>query len=294
MRIAIFGSRGFIGKALIGSAYSKEHELLILNRPESDVRKPESFAKRLNDFKPDVVINLSALLGNLLVSPPVCDIFETNVMGALNVVYSAHRAGAKSYIFISSSVVHGESKKGEHIGRFSPFAPKHAYGASKASAEYGLEQFAKEQKDMTIVSLRPTMVIGADTELLQPPIEFVKDIKAGKEIRIYGDGLHEREFVSVRDVATGIWQATAWSMTAEKVYQPFFLTGNPTSMRGLAEKAIKKFGGKVVYIPKTSQSFSLVTDASDSKKFFGWQVEDDLDAILDDVGRHVGLSKPLV
>lgn len=286
MRIAIFGARGFIGKTLVASAPS-EHELLLLNRPEGDVRKPESFTKKLKNFKPDVVINLSALIGTLLSSLPVREMFETNTLGALNVAYAAHEAGAKSHIFISSTVVHGESKIGEPLSRFSPFAPKHPYSASKAAAEYGLEQFAKEQKQMAVISLRPPMVIGAETDLPLPPIEFVRDIKAGKEIRIFGDGLHKREFVSVKDVALGIWKAAAWSITAEKGYQPFFLTGNPVSMKDLAERAVKKFGGNVLYIPKTLQTFSLITDPSDSKRLFDWQADDDLDSILDDVGRHV-------
>lgn len=285
MRVAIFGSRGFIGKALL-AIIPREHELLILNRPEGDVRNPNLFAKELKDFKPDVVINLSALLGSLVFSPSVRDMFETNTVGALNVAYSAYEAGAKSHIFVSSATVHGESKNGERLGRFAPFAPKHSYAASKAAVEFGLGQFAKEQKSMTIVALRPSQVTGAGTNLSHPPIEFVKNVRAGKEIKILGDGLHVREFVSVADVALGIWQAVGWSLSADKGYHPFFLTGNPISMRNLAEKVISKFGGKVSYVPNTTQSFSLITDPSDSKRFFDWQVRDDIDAILDDEARR--------
>ncbi len=290
MRVAVFGARGFIGKTFVQSA-PVGHELFLFNRPDTDVRKPESFAEKLKEIKPDMVVNLSALLGTLLLSLPVREMFKTNTMGSLNVAYAAHDAGARSYIFTSSVVVHGENKKGKHLGRFSSFAPKHSYGASKAAAEYALEQFTKQEADMSIVTLRPSLVVGEGTEVSLPPIEFVRDALKGKEIQIFGDGLHEREYVSVSDVAKGIWKAIEWSITADKRYHPFFLTGNRISMRNLAEKVVKKFGGKVVYVPKTLQTFSLTTDPSDSKTELGWEVKDGLDSILDDVARFVSLEK---
>ena len=293
MRVAVFGARGFIGKTFVQSA-PVGHELFLFNRPDTDVRKPESFAEKLKEIKPDMVVNLSALLGTLLLSLPVREMFKTNTMGSLNVAYAAHEAGAKSYIFTSSTVVHGENKKGEHHGRFSVFAPKHPYSASKAAAEYALQQFAKQETDMSIVVLRPPIVVGEGTKIPTPPIKFVQDILSGKEIRLFGDGLHEREYVSVADVARGIWRAVEWSATAERGYHPFFLTGNRISMQDLAEKVVKKFGGKIVYVPKTVQTFSLTTDSSDSKELLGWELRDDLDSILEGVARYAVPSKQQV
>lgn len=290
MRIAVFGSRGFIGKEFVKNA-PPEHELFLFNRPEGDVQKPELFKEKLKEVQPDIVVNLAALIGTLLSSASVREMFATNTTGALNVAYAACEAGAKSYIYTSSTVVHGENEKGKHHSRFDGFAPKHQYSASKAAAEYALGQLAKEQKDMNIITLRPPMVIGEGTEIPLPPIEFVRDVLNGKEIQIFSEGLHEREYVSVADVALGIWKAIEWSITAEKKYHPFFLTGNRTSMRDLAEKVVKKFGGKVVFVPKTVQTFSLTTDPVDSKRLFGWEVEDDLDAILAGVARHAAPSK---
>lgn len=287
MRIAIFGARGFIARAFIQSA-PKEHELFLFSRPEADIRNPETFSQKLKDIRPDVVVNLSGKLGTLLSKVPVRDMFETNTMGSLNIAYTSHEAGARSYVFASSTTVHGENKIGEHRGRFSSFAPKHAYGASKAAAELGLLEFSKEMK-MTVVALRPCQVIGEG--VMSSPLEFVRDVLQGKDIQLLGEGLHEREYVSVKDTADGMWKAVEWSMTADKEYHPFFLTGNRISMRDLAEKVVKKFGGKVVYTPTTKQAFSLTTDPVDSRRLLGWEVLDDLDAILDDAALYAALSK---
>lgn len=289
MRIAVFGARGFIGGAFVRAA-SSNHELFLFNRPDADVRNPKTFSERLKKVRPDVVVNLSASLGTMLTSQPMREVFETNTMGSLHVAHAAKEAGARAYIFISSTVVHGQNKTGEHHGRFSGFAPKHPYSASKAAAEFALQTFAKEDGGMIIVTLRPPMVIGEGSRLELPPIEFVREIQGGRAIKIFGDGLHEREFVSVEDVAFGIREALAWSMGAENGYHPFFLTGNRSSMRNLAEQAVKKFGGMVAYVPSSKQAFSLTTDPVDSM-LFEWQVRDDLDAILDEVWRFVSLEK---
>lgn len=287
MRIAIFGARGFIAKAFIQSA-PKEHELFLFSRPEADVRNPETFNQKLKDIRPDAVVNLSGKLGTLLSKVPVRDMFETNTMGGLNVAYAAHEAGARSYVFASSTTAHGENKKGEHHGRFSKFAPKHAYGASKAAAELGLLEFSKET-EMTVVALRPCQVIGEG--VVSPPLEFVRDALQGKDIQLFGEGLHEREYISVTDTAKGIWKAVSWSVTANKGYHPFFLTGNRISMRDLAERVVKKYGGRVIYTPTTQQAFSLTTDPVDSRRLLGWEVSDHLDSILSDVARCVVPSK---
>ncbi len=286
MRVAVFGERGFIGKEFV-KIVPEGHKIFAFNRPEFDIRKLETYREKLNVIQPDVVVNMAARVGTLISTLSVKEMFETNTMGALDLAHTAYEAGARRYIYISSTVVHGENKKGEHYGRFSKFGPKHPYSASKAAAEYSLEQFAKEKGDVVVITLRPPMVIGKGTNPDLPAISFVRDILSGKEIKIFGEGLHEREFVSVGDVARGIWKAIDWGKKAQQGYHPFFLSGNRISMRDLAEKVIKKFGGKVVYIPKTIQAFSLTTDASETKQILGWEPYDDLDAILADVARHI-------
>jgi len=290
IRVAVFGAQGFIGKEFVIDT-PPGYEVSLFNLPDVDIRKPESFTENLKKIRPDVVVNLAAKIGTLLSTVSVREMFETNTMGCLNIAYASREAGAQSYIFISSTVVHGENTKSQHHGRFSGFFPKHSYSASKTAAEYSLQQFAKQNTDMSIVVLRPPMVIGEGIKISLPPTEFVRDILSGKEIQILGDGLHEREYVSLTDVATGIWKAVEWSITSKGGYHPFFLTGNRISMRDLAEKIVKKLGGNIVYKPGTKQVFSLTTDPTDTEKILGWNVKDSIDDILEDVVDFVRKEK---
>jgi nucleoside-diphosphate-sugar epimerase len=279
MRIAIFGERGMIGQALVASAPAG-CQIAAFNLPAADVRRRMTFADALTKFEPEVVINLAAILGGVVAGESVQQMFETNVMGALTVAYAAKEAGARSYIFTSSTVAHGGNEPGKHHRRFDGFAPRHAYGASKAAAELALQQLSKEAGDLRFVAVRPPQIIGESSKVLQPPEQFVQEAAAGKDIVLFGDGLHEREYVATADVAGGIWKAVQWSLTADRGYHPFFLTGNRVSMKDLAETVARKFGTKVIFMPKTAQAFTLTTDPSESWAILGWKVSSDLERIL--------------
>lgn len=280
-----------VGQALVASAPAG-YQIAAFNLPEADVRRQATFADTLTKFKPDVVINLAAILGSMVSGESVRDMFETNAMGALTLAYAAKEAGAKSYIFASSTVAHGGNETGRHHGRLDGFAPKHAYGASKVAAELALQQFSKEGGDMRFVTVRPPQIIGESSKVLQPPEQFVQEASAGKDIVLFGDGLHQREFVSTADVAAGIWKAAQWSLTADRGYHPFFLTGNRISMKDLAETVARKFGTNVIFVPKTAQAFTLTTDPSDSWTILGWRVSNDLEQILGDVVRRLASRNP--
>ncbi|MEK7464439.1 MAG: NAD(P)-dependent oxidoreductase [Patescibacteria group bacterium] len=280
MKIVIFGGQGFIGKALQEKAKGT-HDVVIFDLTKEDVRNTETFTRGLGIEKPDVVINLAAILGTMKEAPGIQDLFETNVMGNLKVLKAAHEAGVKNYIFTSSMTVHGENKIGEHQTQFSNFSPKHGYSASKASAEFSMMQFIKEAPEMKIVTVRPTMVLGKNTYLPHAPIEFIKTALAHKDIEIYGEGRHEREWIWIDDVAEGILKAVEYGTVAEPGYYPFFLSSNRISMRDLATKVASRLESKVVFTPSTTQAFTLTSNFSESQKLLKWFPKNNIDDIIE-------------
>ncbi|MDP3956376.1 MAG: NAD(P)-dependent oxidoreductase [bacterium] len=281
MKIIIFGGRGFIGKALEEKIRTGSHEIAVFDLPSEDIQKPETFQNRLLSEHADVVINLAAILGGMKGGPTIQDLFEVNVMGNLKLLKSSYDAGIRNYVFISSLTVHGENNIGDHKKITSPFNPKHGYGASKSAAEFSMMQFLKEAPDMKIVTVRLTMVLGKDTNLPHAPIEYIKAILAGRDIEMYGEGRHEREWLWIDDAAEGIVRAAEYGASASPGYHPFFLSCNRIAMRDLAEKIAKKLGGKVVFTPSTTQSFTLTSDASETKKILNWLPKNNIDDIID-------------
>jgi nucleoside-diphosphate-sugar epimerase len=91
---------------------------------------------------------------------PLSDFREINTYGTLNLAQQAADAGVKRFIFVSSIKVNGESTTLNKPYHYNDTAlPEDAYGQSKAEAEVGLRNIAKET-GMEVVIIRPPLVYG--------------------------------------------------------------------------------------------------------------------------------------
>ncbi len=275
-RAAVVGGKGFIGSkvaALLAPAY----ELDIWDLPDGDVRRPEAIREKFSSFRPEAVINFAGILGGVG-SENVCDLFQTNFVGTLNLLEACRVAGVHTFVLASSLTVHGMNDPAEPRTLASPFNPIHAYGASKAASEYAMQEYAR-RFGMTTVALRPTMVLG-DTATPHAPIEFIKGLLRGEEPVIFGTGEHEREWVWIDDVAAGFARALEFSSTA-KGFHPFFLSGNRIAMRDLAQMCARRLGGSVRFAPSGAKAFTLTADTAGSDAALGWRASIDLLTMVD-------------
>lgn len=277
MKIVIVGGNGFVGRPL-GAGLAERYAVEFWDLPEVDVCDRAALAKRLGESAPDVVVNLAAVLGGVN-SKNVSEILEVNFWGNQQVVEACREQGVRRFVFASSLTVHGENERGRHQTLNSPFRPKHAYGVSKAAAELALMQYAR-LFNMSIVTLRPTMILG-DTAVSHAPIEFISSLLAGKDIEIFGTGEHEREWLWIDDAVDGFARAAEFAATAEAGYYPFFLTANRIAMADLAEKCAKRLGGKVRYAASEARAFTLTSDPSETEQQLVWRPRFDIDAMIE-------------
>lgn len=277
MNIVVVGGRGFIGRPLV-EKLKQNHEVETWDLPDVDIRFPDSFSERLKNIRPDAVIHLAGLLGNVS-SDNVREIFETNFGGTLNVLEACRRAGVKKFVFASSLTVHGSNDPKSPNTLNSPFRPIHAYGASKAAGEFALQEYAR-RFGMSAVALRPTIVLG-DTPTPNAAVEFIRSLLRGEDIVIYGTGEHEREWIWIDDVAEGFCRALEFCMNAAPGYYPFFLSGNRIAMRDLAQMCTRRLGGKIKFVESTAKTFTLTCDIQESNARLGWSPTIDLDAIIE-------------
>jgi nucleoside-diphosphate-sugar epimerase len=279
VRIVIAGGRGFIGRGLTARLRG-DHTLAVWDFPEVNLLDSASFADALERFKPDLVVNLAAVLGGVQ-SKNVRQIFETNFGGNLNLVEQCVAHGVRRYVFASSLTVHGSNPLAEPCTLASPFNPKHAYGASKAAAEFSLIQYAKHF-GMAVVALRPTLVLG-DTAVSHAPIDFIRTLLAGGRIELYGSGTHEREWLWIDDAVAGFIGAVDFCAQAEGGYYPFFLGGQRIAMRDLAFRCAAHLGKgpeSVQFVDSREQAFSLTCDLTESERILGWKPHCDLDGMI--------------
>lgn len=149
----------------------------------------------------DAVINLAARAGvRQSVENPWVYI-ATNTTGALNLLELCRQHGVRKYVLASTSSLYGTNERPfrEDMPTDRPLSP---YASSKKGAEtlcytyhhlYGL--------DITV--LRYFTVYGPAGRPDMSIFRFIRWIAEGEPLQIFGDGLQERDFTYVDDIARG-------------------------------------------------------------------------------------------
>jgi nucleoside-diphosphate-sugar epimerase len=170
MKILITGASGFLGKSLSEELSDKKIDFVSVYR-RKEVVAEQCFLIDNIDSKTDwssafcdidVVIHCAARVHvmNDTELEPLAVFREVNTAGTLNLAKQAAEAGVKRFIFISSIKVNGECTLLNNPFRANDdMAPQDPYGISKAEAEQGLIDIAKET-GMEIVIIRPPLVYG--------------------------------------------------------------------------------------------------------------------------------------
>lgn len=146
----------------------------------------------------DAVIHLAAQTGVIpSIEKPRQDA-EVNVLGTLNLLQAAVKHGVQKFIFASSAAPLGEQEPPLDESKVPrPLSP---YGASKLAGEAYCSAFhAGFGLDTTV--LRFSNVYGPLSYHKGSVIAlFIKQVLAGKQPVIYGDGYQTRDFLYVEDV----------------------------------------------------------------------------------------------
>jgi UDP-glucose 4-epimerase len=217
MRVLVTGGAGFIGSHVCDALLARGHEVLALDDLSSgklenlhpgvrlivaDVRSAEA-AGAIQAWRPQALCHLAAQISvRHSVEDPGRDA-DCNVLGLINVLEAARRAGAKKVVFSSTGgAIYGEQD-------VHPAAESHAlrpaspYGCAKAAGELYLGYYHRHY-GLEGVALRYANVYGPRQD---PHGEagvvaiFSQRLLAGRACDIYGTGAQTRDFVYVADVA---------------------------------------------------------------------------------------------
>lgn len=290
--VLLTGYTGFIGSNLL-SRLEVDYKVSLLGRKQPEKLDCEFYSGELNS-KSDFRVALSnittvihcaarAHIMNDDSQDPLSEFREVNTYGALNLAKQAASSGVKRFIFISSIKVNGESTEGgTRFNSGDKRKPEDPYGVSKAEAEEGLFEIAKET-GLEVVILRPTLVYGPGVKgnflnllkLSKLPVPLPFGLVNNKRSMVYLDNLvdlivtcidHQNAANRVFLVSDGddLSLARLLTLIGQAMNKSLLLLPVPVFLFNL----VGRLTGKSAVVDRLVGN--LQVDSSDAKQYLDW------------------------
>jgi len=244
-RALVTGGAGFIGSALVRALAAAGFDARVLDDLSSgDPANLEGTGAELvrGDVRDldlvvgaargcDVVFHLAAGAGVVeSMNDPLTN-FDQNGRGTLTALEAARRAEVPRLVFSSSNAPLGENAYPASEDK--PVAPLSPYGASKATGEAYCSAFHGAY-GMDAVVVRFSNAYGPRSAHKGNVIPlFIRRLRAGEELVLYGDGSQTRDFVFCEDLARGLVAAATTPGVGGQIFQ--LASGVETSLARLIE-----------------------------------------------------------
>jgi len=162
MKILVTGSSGHLGEALVRTLREQAHEVVALDILESPfTTEVGSISDRARVRQcmagVEVVLHAATLHKPHVATNSRQDFVDTNVTGTLNLLEEAVAAGAKSFVYTSTTSVFGDAlvppagAPAAWVTEDVAAVPKNIYGVTKAAAEDLCQLFHRNQRLPCIV-----------------------------------------------------------------------------------------------------------------------------------------------
>lgn len=298
-RVLVTGAAGFIGswvaRALLEAGanvvgidhlrphydphFAKARLQELLGTPgfrfaEVDVSDAASLAAAAADDSFDGLIHLAARPGvrDSILRPD--EYVRANVDGALNALRLAKEHGIPKFVLASTSSVYGHSAGAfrEDATADRPLSP---YAATKRAAEL-LAYSWHHLHGLDVTVLRYFTVYGPAGRPDMAPLRFVKWMREGQPVRIFGDGHQRRDFTFVEDIAAGTVAALR-----PLGFETINLGGDrPVEILDFLQR-VEKLSGRSADIrhepPAPGDVPATWADIDKARRLLGWEPRVDLD-----------------
>ncbi len=214
------------------------------------------------------VINLGALAGVRASASSPRAFYETNVLGTLNLLELCREFGVGKFVLASTSSVYGAGMAGPTKEDAPSSRPLSPYAASKAAAESLLHSY-HHLYDIDAAVLRYFTVYGPAGRPDMSIFRFIRSVCEDQPITVFGDGMQQRDFTYVDDVARGT--VAALGITG---YETINLGhGTPVTLADvikLIERAVGK-QARIIYQDRhPADPMTTWADINRAQSLLGW------------------------
>jgi UDP-glucose 4-epimerase len=305
VKSVVTGGAGFIGSHLVDALVARGDEVLVLDDfssgkrdnlagaldagarvTELDVADAQAVLEAIEGFKPESVFHLAAQIDvRRSMADPGFDA-RLNVVGTVNVLEAAARAGVSRLLFTSTGgAIYGEGDERTDELPFTEAArcePFSVYGQSKLAAEGYVDLYART-RGLSGGTVRLGNVYGPRQD---PATEagvvaiFCDLARDGGQPTVFGTGRQTRDYIYVADVVDAL---LAMEGTGEG--GPINVgTGVETNVLELAEE-IGELSGREDFEPqlapaRTGEIERTVLDTKLAAERLGWEAERNIESGL--------------
>ena len=311
-RVLVTGGNGFVGREVCRRLYDQHAVCVVDNLRSGPVRLTASelgkveFARidiadaaAVNEvmatFKPDAIIHLAAIhyIPECEAKPALS--VETNVLGTVNLLCAA--PPGTRFVFASSGAVYKPDDK-PHAEDDATLGPSDVYGYTKLHGENFVKYFAA-QRGLSAVNVRLFNVVGPGETNPHLLPEIIAQLKAGRTTLRLGNMSPKRDYIHVRDAASGfITVALRDDVAAGNTLTVNLGTSHSYSVAELVDKL--KAVAKIDFSLEQEQSRlravdrpHLAADISRIASRFGWAPQSTIDDALADAWREPDLTPEL-
>lgn len=231
--VIISGANGFLAsylvKTLLYLNLKRNYKTTVIGLSRNEEKAKKVFKSYLKDkyfklvvqdinnpfkinLKADYIIHAASYASPKYFAIDPAGVLLPNTIGTYNLLELARKNHLKGFLFISSSEIYGEGKKGNSafretdFGRLDPTDQRSCYGESKRMGENMCVTWMNQFKvPIKIVRLFHTYGPGMDLTDGRIQADLVCDIVSGRDLILKSNGRAMRAFCYITDAVLGIF-----------------------------------------------------------------------------------------